>query len=101
VLADPAADRMETVKVVRNGAPCAPATPTAGTFSLDPVPASWLPPIGRTALPGPLLDEVPTSAAEVRFTYRVPPAVRLPDGMVEMRGLEPLTPSLQRRCSPS
>ncbi len=22
-------------------------------------------------------------------------------GMVEMRGLEPLTPSLQRRCSPS
>ena len=23
------------------------------------------------------------------------------DGMVEMRGLEPLTPSLQRRCSPS
>ena len=24
-----------------------------------------------------------------------------PDEMVEMRGLEPLTPSLQRRCSPS
>ena len=23
------------------------------------------------------------------------------DEMVEMRGLEPLTPSLQRRCSPS
>jgi hypothetical protein len=37
----------------------------------------------------------------VRVTYRVPPEVRIPDGMVEMRGLEPLTPSLQRRCSPS
>ncbi len=25
----------------------------------------------------------------------------VPSGVVEMRGLEPLTPSLQRRCSPS
>jgi hypothetical protein len=28
-------------------------------------------------------------------------ALATPRVMVEMRGLEPLTPSLQRRCSPS
>ena len=31
----------------------------------------------------------------------VPPEVRLPDGMVEMRGLEPLTPAMRTQCSPS
>src|SRR5579859_5743227 len=49
-----------------------------------------------------LIEEVRVvSAAEVRVTYRVPPTVRLPDGMVEMRGLEPLTPAMRTRCSPS
>ncbi len=41
------------------------------------------------------------SGVDVRVTYRIPPTVRLPDGMVEMRGLEPLTPAMRTRCSPS
>ena len=70
--------------------------------SLDAILAHELPPERSKALLGQLIEEVRVvSAADVRVTYRVPPEVRLPDGMVEMRGLEPLTPSLQRRCSPS
>jgi hypothetical protein len=70
--------------------------------SLDAILANELPPERSKALLAQLIDEVRiVSATDVRVTYRVPPVVRLPDGMVEMRGLEPLTPSLQRRCSPS
>ncbi len=70
--------------------------------SLDAILAESLPPERSKALLAQLIEEVRVvSAADVRVTYRVPPEVRLPDGMVEMRGLEPLTPSLQRRCSPS
>ena len=50
----------------------------------------------------PLIEEVRVVSRQVvRVTCRVPAEVRIPDGMVEMRGLEPLTPSLQRRCSPN
>lgn len=35
------------------------------------------------------------------LAHELPPEVRLPDGMVEMRGLEPLTPAMRTRCSPS
>ena len=70
--------------------------------SLDAILANALPPARSKALLGQLIEEVRiVSATDVRVTYRVPPEVRIPDGMVEMRGLEPLTPSLQRRCSPS
>ena len=70
--------------------------------SLDAILAHELPPERSKALLAQLIEEVRVvSAAEVRVTYRIPREVRLPDGMVEMRGLEPLTPSLQRRCSPS
>ena len=70
--------------------------------SLDAILAKELPPERSKALLAQLIDEVRIVAAtDVGVTYRVPPEVRLPDGMVEMRGLEPLTPSLQRRCSPS
>ncbi len=66
--------------------------------SLDAILAHELPPERSKALLAQLIEEVRVvSGAEVRVTYRVPPEVRLPDGMVEMRGLEPLTPSLQRR----
>jgi site-specific DNA recombinase len=70
--------------------------------SLDAILAHELPPERSKALLAQLIAEVRVvSATNVRVTYRVPPTVRLPDGVVEMRGLEPLTPSLQRRCSPS
>jgi hypothetical protein len=70
--------------------------------SLDAILANALPPARSKALLAQLIDEVRVvSGQDVRVTYRVPPEVRIPDGMVEMRGLEPLTPSLQRRCSPS
>jgi hypothetical protein len=48
---------------------------------------------------------------DIRPTYRSPPMVVMPDppadpvrrveGVVEMRGLEPLTPAMRTRCSPS
>ena len=51
------------------------------------------------------------SPTDIRPTYRVPAvpvpvqspaeAVRLVEGLVEMRGLEPLTPAMRTRCSPS
>jgi hypothetical protein len=70
--------------------------------SLDTILANELPPARSKALLAQLIEEVRVvSGQDVRVTYRVPPEVRIPDGMVEMRGLEPLTPSLQRRCSPS
>jgi hypothetical protein len=42
---------------------------------------------------------VDTALDEPRIAH--PFDVAKADAMVEMRGLEPLTPSLQRRCSPS
>ena len=70
--------------------------------SLDAILAHELAPERSKALLAQLIEEVRVvSAAEVRVTYRVPPQVRLPDGMVEMRGLEPLTPAMRTRCSPS
>jgi len=72
------------------------------SVSLDAILANALPPARSKALLAQLIEEVRVvSGQDVRVTYRVPPEVRIPDGMVEMRGLEPLTPSLQRRCSPS
>jgi site-specific DNA recombinase len=59
-----------------------------------------------------LVEEIRVvSPTDIRPTYRVPAipapveppaeAVRLLEGMVEMRGLEPLTPAMRTRCSPS
>jgi site-specific DNA recombinase len=59
-----------------------------------------------------LIEEIRVvSPTDIRPTYRVPAipapveppaeAVRLLEGMVEMRGLEPLTPAMRTRCSPS
>ena len=71
-------------------------------LSLDAILLHELPPPRSKAPLGQLMEQVRVvSGQDVRVTYRVPPEVRIPDGMVEMRGLEPLTPSLQRRCSPS
>ena len=70
--------------------------------SLDAILANELPPERSKALLAQLIEEVRVvSAADVRVTYRVPPEIRLPDGMVEMRGLEPLTPAMRTRCSPN
>ena len=70
--------------------------------SLDAILANQLPPERSKALLAQLIEEVRVvSFTDVRVTYRVPPEVRLPDGMVEMRGLEPLTPAMRTRCSPS
>ena len=70
--------------------------------SFDAILAHELAPERSKALLAQLIEEVRVvSAADVRVTYRVPPEVRLPDGMVEMRGLEPLTPAMRTRCSPS
>ena len=70
--------------------------------SLTAILSHELPPERSKALLGQLIQEVRVvSAADVRVTYRVPPEVRLPDGMVEMRGLEPLTPAMRTRCSSS
>ena len=70
--------------------------------SLTAILADELPPERSKALLGQLIEEIRVvSAADVRVTYRVPPEVRLPDGMVEMRGLEPLTPAMRTQCSPS
>ena len=61
-----------------------------------------LPPERSKALLAQLIEEVRVvSAADVRVTYRVPPEVRLPDGMVEMRGLEPLTPAMRTHAYPT
>jgi hypothetical protein len=69
--------------------------------SLDAILANALPPARSKALLGQLIDEVRVvSGQDVRVTYRVPPEVRIPDGMVEMRGLEPLTPAMRTQCSP-
>ena len=50
-------------------------------------------------------EDLRRSPRESRVTIapriRVVKATRRVLAMVEMRGLEPLTPSLQRRCSPS
>ncbi len=61
-----------------------------------------------------LIEEIRiASPTDIRPTYRVPRAplppavgadegtVRGVEGMVEMRGLEPLTPAMRTRCSPS
>ena len=59
-----------------------------------------------------LVEEIRVvSPTDIRPTYRVPAvpalvappadAVRLLEGMVEMRGLEPLTPAMRTQCSPS
>jgi site-specific DNA recombinase len=70
--------------------------------SLDAIMAERLPPARSKALLAQLIDEVRVvSRQDVRVTYRVPPEVRIPDGMVEMRGLEPLTPAMRTRCSPN
>ena len=70
--------------------------------SLTAILSDELPPERSKALLGQLIEEVRVvSTADVRVTYRVPPEVRLPDGMVEMRGLEPLTPAMRTQCSPS
>ncbi len=70
--------------------------------SLSAILSRELPPARSKALLGQLIEEVRVvSRADVRVTYRVPPEVRLPDGMVEMRGLEPLTPAMRTQCSPS
>jgi hypothetical protein len=70
--------------------------------SFDAILASELAPERSKALLAQLIEEVRVvSVADVRVTYRVPPEVRLPDGMVEMMGLEPLTPAMRTRCSPS
>ncbi len=70
--------------------------------SLDAILANALPPARSKALLAQLIEEVRVvSGQDVRVTYRVPPEVRIPDGMVEMRGLEPLTPAMRTRCSPS
>ncbi len=75
-------------------------------------------PTPRTkALLGLLIEEIRVvSPTDIRPTYRVPTtvptatasgaaaeegAVRNQDEMVEMRGLEPLTPAMRTRCSPS
>jgi site-specific DNA recombinase len=70
--------------------------------SLDAILAHELPPERSKALLAQLIEEVRVvSSADVRVTYRIPSEVRLPDGMVEMRGLEPLTPAMRTQCSPS
>ena len=70
--------------------------------SLDAILANALPPARSKALLAQLIEEVRiVSSDDVRVTYRVPPEVRLPDGMVEMRGLEPLTPAMRTQCSPN
>jgi site-specific DNA recombinase len=70
--------------------------------SLDAILAEQLPPARSKSLLAQLIEEVRVvSGHDVRVTYRVPPEVRIPDGMVEMRGLEPLTPAMRTRCSPS
>ena len=59
-----------------------------------------------------LIEEIRVvSPMDIRPTYRVPAvpapvepplgAVRLLEAMVEMRGLEPLTPAMRTRCSSS
>jgi hypothetical protein len=59
-----------------------------------------------------LIEEIRVvSPMDIRPTYRVPPMavpadppadpVRRVEDMVEMRGLEPLTPAMRTRCSPS
>jgi hypothetical protein len=62
-----------------------------------------------------LIEEIRVvSPMDIRPTYRVPAmaapaeplpaaadAVRRAEAMVEMRGLEPLTPAMRTRCSPS
>ena len=54
----------------------------------------------RKALIGQLIDEIRVvSAVDVRVTYRVPPDVRLPDGMVGDTGLEPVTSCMSSKCS--
>ena len=70
--------------------------------SLDAILANALPPARSKALLAQLIEEVRVvSGQDVRVTYRVPPEVRIPDGMVEMRGLEPLTPAMRTQCSPN
>jgi len=65
--------------------------------SLDAILAERLPPARSKALLAQLIEDVRVvSGQEVRVTYRVPPEVRIPDGMVEMRGLEPLTSCMAR-----
>lgn len=51
--------------------------------SLDAILANALPPARSKALLAQLIDEVRVvSGHDVRVTYRVPPQVRIPDGMV-------------------
>ena len=70
--------------------------------SLDAILTNALPPARSKALLAQLIEEVRVvSGQDVRVTYRVPPEVRIPDGMVEMRGLEPLTPAMRTQCSPN
>ena len=70
--------------------------------SLAAIVTHELAPERSKALLRQLIEEIRVvSAAHVRVTYRVSPEVRLPDGMVEMRGLEPLTPAMRTQCSPS
>ena len=70
--------------------------------SLDAILANQLPPERSKALLAQLIEEVRVvSGKDVRVTYRVPPEVRLPDGMVEMRGLEPLTPPCKGGALPA
>ena len=71
-------------------------------MSLDAILANALPPARSKALLAQLIEEVRVvSGQDVRVTYRVPPEVRLPDGMVEMRGLEPLTLRCERSALPT
>jgi hypothetical protein len=52
-------------------------------LSLDAILANALPPARSKALLGQLIDEVRVvSGQDVSVTYRVPPEVRMPDGMV-------------------
>ena len=54
--------------------------------SLSAILSEELPPERSKALLRQLIEEIRVvSAQDVRVTYRVPPEVRLPDGMVEMR----------------
>ena len=60
--------------------------------SLTAILSHELPPERSKALLAQLVEEIRVvSAADVRVTYRVPPEVRLPDGMVGDTGLEPVT----------
>ena len=68
--------------------------------SLAAILSHELPPERSKALLRQLIEEVRVvSAADVRVTYRVPPEVRLPDGMVGDTGLEPVTSCMSSKCS--